>query len=459
MHSSSATPSAFRDPSRFRTDRQPEHTETPSRLTVALTAASTIFGLLVLMAGGYALTRPCAIGSCARLTEAETLTRNALSALETEKTTDSLVRARQEIEVAIEQLSPIPPWSLYHRESQSLSGRLQDRSVQLAETNEPLTLGMKAALRSQNPPHALREWREMERLWEQAIEQLETISAENPAYGFAQEKIEEYANNLEAVRRRAVLERRGEEQLQAAKSAADVARSRQSGVRGLEGWQQVYASWRTAVRALVRIPGGTTSATTAKQLFRAYGPQLTNAQQRQTQEQIAKNLYDRALKLADEAKTAQDNRQWDRAVVKWQQAIGYAQQIPKNTEYIDRSPALIRAYTNALVQAIAAQQLQENIDRAKTDLDRLCSGTPKICTYQVTAERIVVKLLPDYVNRVRELDIEALRQRNTEAQSQLQQHVRSFIDGLELVSLNAQIPLKVLNSDGQEVGSFTPTQE
>ncbi|MGC9503214.1 hypothetical protein [Baaleninema sp.] len=460
MHSSPATPEAFRPSAASAAPSQKpqggDRTRTEPRLTVALVSGGATLGVLALLAGIYALTRPCVVGSCDRLERAETLSRNALSTLEAEPTTESFVQARQGIDAALAELEPIPPWSLQNKKTQQLEERLQGREQELIALNPPLTGAMKAAEMSQNPPHSLREWRQMERLWEQSIAQLEAIPPDNIAHSFAQAKVEEYQNNLDAVRRRAILERRGEEQLEAARSAAEVARTRQSNARDLAGWQQVYATWRTAVRALMRVPNGTTSADTAQDLVRNYGPQLNAAQQRQTQEQIAKNLYDRALTLADEAKTAQERQDWDRAVVKWQQALGYSQQIPSQTAYSDRVPALVRGYTNALVQAIAAQQLNETIDRAKRDLARVCGGTPKMCQYQVSGDRIVVKLLPDYVERVRQLDIEAVRQNNTQAQAQLNEHIQRSIDSLELISLNAGIPLKVLNPDGEEIGAFVP---
>ncbi|MDC0833843.1 hypothetical protein POG22_12615 [Geitlerinema sp. CS-897] len=461
MHSSPATPEAFRPSSPSSTpSRKPQSASdrTDSQLTVALVSGAATLGVLALVAGAYALTRPCVVGSCDRLDRAETLSRNALSLLEAEPTTDSFVRARQELELALTELEPIPPWSLHNGKTRQLEDRLQARSQELTSLNPALNLAMRAAEMSQNPPHSLSEWRQMERLWEQAIAQLEAVPPDNPAHGFAQAKAEEYQNNLDAVRRRAILERRGEEQLAAARSAAEVARSRQNSARDLAGWQQVYATWRTAIRALMRVPKGTTSTDTARDLVRNYGPQLNTAQQRQTQEQIAKNLYNRALALADEAKTAQERQEWERAVVKWQQAIGYTQQIPSQTAYADRIPPLVRGYTNALVQAIAAQQLNETIDRAKRDLARVCGGTPKMCQYQVSGDRIVVKLLPDYVERVRQLDLEAARQNNAEAQAQLNEHIQRAIDSLELISLNAGIPLNVLNPEGEEIGAFVPGQ-
>lgn len=454
------TPTAPGTFSRGSTPNQPETGDRPSLRNLPLLPLLTTLSasILLLLAGGFALTRPCVLGGCDRLTQAETETEDALNALSQTPTTDNFIAASQTLARSQEVLEPIPIWSLYHDEASSLEDRLDRRSQQLGQFSEPLRLGLEAAQMSQSPPHRLEEWRQMERLWEQAIAQLEIIDPENAAYGFARTKLKEYRQNLAAVRQRATLERRGDEQLEAARLAADVARSRQTNARDLETWQQTYASWRTAVRALMRVPTRTTAYATARQLFQAYRPQLSTAQERQTQEQLAQNLHDRALKFADEAKTAQDRGQWQVAVGKWRQALGYAQQIPADTAYAEQSAPLVRAYTNALVQAIARQELAETLQRAKGDLERLCNGSPKICQYQVTSQQIIVKLLPDYVSRVQTLDRQAQQQSNTAAQTQLNQHVRGLIDGLELVSLNSGIPLKVLNPNGEEVGSFKPTE-
>lgn len=435
-------------------------TATPSRRSRAslpFLVAALSAGTLALVALGFALTRPCVLGRCDRLTRAEAEARATANALTDNPSTATFIEASQTIDRVQDQLAPIPPWSLAHGEARDLLARLDRREQQLDVVRDPLSLGLQAAQMSQNPPHSLQDWRQMERLWEAAIAQLDAIDPENFAYSFARAKRREYRDNLEAVQQRAILERRGDEQLEAAQLAAEVARSRQNNARDLETWQQVYASWRTAVRALMRVPTRTTAYDTARQLFQAYRPQLDSAQQRQSQEQIAANLYDRALEVADEAKTAQDRAQWNVATTQWQQALGYAQQIPDDTAYAERSAPLVRAYTNALVQAIAQQELAETVSRANRDLERLCNGSPKICQYQVTGDRILVQLLPDYVNRVRELDREAARQNNTTAQSQLDRHVSRLIDGLELVSLNSGIPMRVLNPDGDAVGNFSPS--
>lgn len=421
-------------------------------LTLALVTLSA--GLLALIGASWALTRPCVLGSCQRLQLVEETSRERLQELTESPSTDALTSAQQQLEAGRSQLEGIPLWSRYHRRTSRLLDRLEQRSQQLQAARSPLRLGYEAALLSQNPPHSIEEWQRMERLWLEAIAELEMIDPENPAYPLARAKLDEYRDNLAAVQQRAVLERRGQEQIEAAQLAAEVARAQERQARDLETWQQTYASWRNAVGALMRVPPRTTAQRDARQLFQSYGPELMSAEQRHRQEQAAENLHRQALRLADEARVAQEARQWDTAIAKWQQAIAYMQQIPENTAYSDQRRPLLQGYTNALVQAIAQQQISEAMNRAQSDLQRLCNGTPQICEYQVSRDRLQVKLLADYVSRVQELDRQANRQNNDAAKQQLNQHVRRFIDGLELVSLNTGIPLTVTTSDGEAIARF-----
>ncbi len=422
-------------------------------LTLALVTLSA--GLLALLGIGWALSRPCVLGECQRLLIVEENNREILNELTESPSTETLVAAHEKLDAAKGQLEGIPPWSRYHRRSRELSESLQRRSQQLQAARSPLGLGYQAALLSQDPPHTLEEWQQMEALWLEAIAELEAIDPENPAYTLARSKLREYRQNLAAVQQRGILERRGAEQVETAQLAADVARSREREAQGVTGWEQAYSSWRYAVGALMRVPPQTTAQRDARQLFQTYGPRLSNVEQRHRQEQVAQRLHEQALKLADEARIAQDAQQWDSAITQWQQAIAYAQQIPENTAYSDQSQPLIQAYTNALVQAIALKDISEAVNRAQADLQRLCQGSPQICEYQVSRDRLQVKLLPDYVSRVQTLHRQANQQNNAAAKQQIDQHVRRLIDGLELVSLNTGIRLTVSDPEGEEIARFS----
>ena len=422
-------------------------------LTLALVTLSA--GVLALLGASWALTRPCVLGSCQRLQVVEENSRERLQELTESPSTEALTEAQQQLEAGRNELEGIPPWSRYHRRTGRLLDRLERRSQELQAARSPLGLAYQAALLSQNPPHSLEEWQRMERLWLDAIAELETIAPDNPAYPLARAKLSEYGDNLAAVQQRAILERRGHEQVEAAQLAAEVARTQERQAQDLDSWQQTYASWRNAVGSLMRVPPQTTAQREARLLFQSYGPELMSAEQRHRQEQAAENLHQQALRLADEARVAQDAQQWETAIAKWQQAIAYMQQIPENTAYSDQRRPLSQGYTNALVQAIAQQQISEAMTRAQSDLQRLCNGSPKVCEYQVRRDRLEVKLLPDYVSRIQELDRQANRQNNEAAKQQINQHVRRLIDGLELVSLNTGIPLTVLDPEGEDIARFS----
>ncbi|MCC5899104.1 MAG: hypothetical protein JJU32_14485 [Phormidium sp. BM_Day4_Bin.17] len=435
-------------------DPSPSGLDRPS-LTLALVTLTA--GVLALLGIGWALSRPCVLGECQRLLIVEENSRELLNELTESPSTETLVTAHEKLEAASGQLEGIPPWSRYHRRSNQLLESLERRSQQLQAARSPLGLGYQAALLSQNPPHSLEEWQRMEALWVEAIAELEAIDPENPAYTLARSKLREYRQNLAAVQQRAILERRGAEQIEAAQLAAEMARNQETQAQDVDTWERAYSSWRNAIGALMRVPAQTTAQRDARQLFQSYGPHLSTAEQRHRQEQVAQRLHEQALKLADEARVAQDAQQWESAITKWQQALGYAQQIPENTAYSDQTQPLMQAYTNALVQTIARQEISDAMNRAQRDLQRLCQGSPQICEYQVSRDRLQVKLLPDYVSRIQELHRQANQQNNEAAKQQINQHVRRFIDGLELVSLNTGIGLTVLDPEGEDIARFSGT--
>ncbi|MGB3533598.1 MAG: hypothetical protein WBA13_08770 [Microcoleaceae cyanobacterium] len=78
-----------------------------------------------------------------------------------------------------------------------------------------------AARASQNPPHSAQRWQEVIEYWENAIEQLEKISLDNPNYLEAQDKLYEYTQNLRTIEGRLRDEEEAVELLQLAKELID----------------------------------------------------------------------------------------------------------------------------------------------------------------------------------------------------------------------------------------------
>ncbi|NJN62875.1 MAG: hypothetical protein HC795_16355, partial [Coleofasciculaceae cyanobacterium RL_1_1] len=151
----------------------------------------------------------------------------ALQRLRNEPSTANLERSWAQIAIARDLVAPIPAWSRH-------GSRANDQQMELTAVQDDLraiiaalSIGWEASQLSQNPPHPLERWQQLEELWGQAIARLEQIPESNAAYPVALVKVTEYRDHLDAIRRRTVLEQRAEENVAAARLAAQVAGDRQ----------------------------------------------------------------------------------------------------------------------------------------------------------------------------------------------------------------------------------------
>ncbi|MDE5068140.1 MAG: hypothetical protein O4861_09600 [Trichodesmium sp. St16_bin4-tuft] len=118
----------------------------------------------------------------------------------------------------IDRLAQIPPTTVAKKIAQpqlAAAKRDFEKEVGLADGNKlsftfievAKKFGLKAAEAAQNGPHSDQRWQVIVDLWEQAINQLQKISADNPSYLAAQSKIAEYQLNLANVKMRLQAER------------------------------------------------------------------------------------------------------------------------------------------------------------------------------------------------------------------------------------------------------------
>jgi len=443
----------------------PPSTETPTPTTsepsewqgmLPALAAGVGLALAVVLGSGYLLSRPCVLGSCETLADARARTQTGMLTLEAEKTTDALGAARRELADAIAELEDIPRWSRYSPTARTLLAQYRSDIARLDRVIEALSLGAIAAEKSQNPPHPEVEWKRMARLWEAAIAQLEAIDADNPAYELVQIKIEQYRDNLASVRDRLALERTAQHQLEVAQSAVDMARVRQNMAADLVSWRLVAATWQTAIAALRRVPEGTTAHNQARDLLQNHQSELAAATDRKTQEQIAANFYERAVRLGDEARQAEAQQQWARAANQWQQALNLALQVPANTSVHDRAQTLAVSFSTALQQVGEKQYLASLLQRARVQLQRVCNAQVQICVYSVTPDAIVVRLTEGYRNRIRQTAQLAAATGDDRTQDLLQEHFEAIADKFREIGSAARRPVKVYDPEGNVIGSYAP---
>ncbi|MGL5081485.1 MAG: hypothetical protein ACRC8A_08355 [Microcoleaceae cyanobacterium] len=179
---------------------------------------------------------------------------------------------------ALDQLTQVPADTLAWKSAQTQHNQAQQQFQATIGATAPTQnvdslfllaqqYAEKAASTAQKPPHPEARWNEAIALWQQAIQQLERVSADSPSYSKAQEKLPEYQSNLQD------LETRLQEE--------------QDSVATLKAARQMIAEWRElahtqdpSLRSLTRklnqiidtleeVKPGTTVSGEAQDLLRA----------------------------------------------------------------------------------------------------------------------------------------------------------------------------------------------
>lgn len=441
---------------------EPEPAPSPAptqHASASFSLGCAVGGLLVLMVAGiavYILSRPCMIGSCIPLEMAQRLQQVAVQTAETTDNPQKLLEAHKQLQEAISQAEAIPFWSSYFPPAQEFL-RAQEQPVQnLNRMVTALSQGNQAAQLSLNPPHPLETWQEVERLWQQAVANLEQVSGGGSIYPVLDVKLQEYRQNLQAIQTRIKIEQQANRNLEVAKSHADLAKTRQGIAQSLENWQQVHYTWSMAVNGLKNIPQGTQAHQQANQLLDVYQTQFQASRERLVKEEIASQTYNEALSLADKAKSLERENEFTLAVGHWSQALNYLQQVPRDSFYYAQAAPLVGSYQSAL--DLAGQKLrQQNIlQQARNDLNQTCAGLPKICDYTVTESLLKVTLTRDYVRTVRTTLMEARGQADLTMFTSVDEHVQSVQNALENISRTAKIPLELYDPEGKIMGTYVP---
>jgi hypothetical protein len=415
-------------------------------------------GLCLLIFSGtlYFLTRPCVVGACNAMSEAQELSQKSATILQKPQSGKAVLEAQQQLTDAIQLLESIPPWSGQHSKAQELIKNYQGQAERVKTMVAALQTAARAANKSVNPPHPPFLWTEIQSMWRDAITQLEQLPTNSNLQPIAQEKIKSYKTNLNQTNQRLLKERQAQAYLQSAKDAALIADARQGVAQSLEHWQSVYSSWQWAMNRLKQIPQGTTAYQEAQQLTAQFLPKMTVARDRKTQEEIAANAYNQGLKMAARAKESQVNNQWSQALVNWRNAISFVNQVPSNTYYYGKAQAQIAPYTVALKQTQAQLQLAIKFQQARRDLTQTCYSKTKACSYTIDNNVIRVRLTPAYLEMVRQTAFTAQTKGDANAQTGVVNHILTLGEALEAISDNAKIPLEVYAPDGNIIQSHNP---
>ncbi len=435
---------------------EPEYQRRDNSLLIPLVAC-LVPSFLVLAVAGYGVTRPCVIGQCQELETARQLSDVASKTLQNSPSAQQLLSAKQKLEQSAELLKPIPFWSGYYGDAQALL----DSYAEPIETSNGLlvafSLATKAAQKSQNPPHPVKEWQEVATIWKDAIAQLQILNPDHSdLVKMRDRKLQEYQRNLATIEKRIQQEQEGEKILKEAQSAAQMAQTRQGVATSLSSWQLTYATWETAMNQFNSIPQGTTAFDQAQALLKFYRPQMTIARDRLTQEELAEDAHNQALSLAQVAQRYEQDNQWTLAVQQWREALNAAKQIPKGSAYAGQAQELTQSYTAALQTAEGNLQTAMKLQKARADLEKTCAGNPKVCAYTVNKDLIKVWITAVYARTVKERAEAAQKKGDYKTWQGLDQHIGTLRTALEAISENAGVALEVYNADGSKIGTHVP---
>lgn len=399
------------------------------------------------------LTRPCVVGRCEQIQQAQQL---SLAAIQTARTTDSameVVGAYKQLNEANYLLGTIPAWSSHHAEAQALLASYESQSVTLKQVVEALEQANKTTRRSLNPPHPLPVWREIQWSWREVIEGLEKIPSDNLLYGLVQRKLQEYRVNLTSINQRVVREQQAQERVAAARKIGELAQSQTEAAKSTENWQETATNWTAAIRQLQQIPQGTVAHDEAQQLLALYQPKFFQANLQQTQERTAGESYAEALNLAEQARALEQQNQWTEAAAQWRNALTAAQQIPSRSAYYSQVQPLLGTYAKTLQQAQDNAQRSGAVQLAKAGFEQVCAGTPKVCTYTLSPQSIRVQFTPSYDQTVTQMISNASPNNFPPAAIE---RVNGLLRSLADMSEATQVPIELYNSNGSKLGTYKP---
>ncbi|MCT7969218.1 hypothetical protein NG799_23155 [Laspinema sp. D1] len=435
--------------------RQRKSRNQPSSWLLPFSACASV-ALVLGSATFYALSRPCAIGTCQEIIAANELTQDSAELLQSAQYQQQIQAAKGQLTSASQLLAEIPLWSKDYGTAQRLLRRNRNLTAGLDEMVNALDSALTAVAQGKNPPHPLQVWEGVAANWQQAIALLESVPPDSPVYPLALEKLPTYRANLTEIQGRIQDEKTGREQMQGILSVAKVAQARSGVAQSVESWETIYASWEQVIKQLEALPRGTMAHQEASQLLPSYRSQLELSRDRKTKEKIATEAYQEAILAADRAENATRNNQWSQAVDQWNQAIASAEQVPTGTYSYPKTAASLPEFKAQ--REVAQEELKKAnlIAKTRADLNNTCQGNPKVCEYTLTDNVISVWLSADYIRKIQQTATVATTNRDPKVRQGLDLHVNTLRTALEAIADNAQLPLELYDPYGAFIGRHTP---
>jgi hypothetical protein len=417
-----------------------------------------VVGLLVVTSGLFAvaLTRPCVVGRCERLTEAQIHYDQARETLLFSPNTTDLEAAQVALQQAMDRLAPIPAWSgTYDAAQVDLQRYRQDlRAVQaILEAQATAT---RAAELSQNPPHTVERWVTIHQLWRQAMDRLESVPDTSPAFDYAQKKRSEYRANHSAIGRRIVTEEEAEANFNTALQTGLLAQRRMETANSLAGWQLATKEWQAAIKGLALIPRGTLIYEQAQAQMQDYQQDLHRTTHQGHLEAVSAHNYDQAIRAARAAAAYEAQGQWSLAVNHWQRAVDSAQQIPTGTLLSTEGAMRLETYEPALLNAQNRLQGAVAIQGLTTTLGTLCSDVGESCTVREDPNQVRIALATPHANALRQAITPPAANGTFGFTQTLTPQTQSLIEQVTTLSHQVNRQVAIYDSQGSFVARYRP---
>jgi hypothetical protein len=404
----------------------------------------------------YLLTRPCVLGQCTLIGQAQTLADTSAQIGAVPVAGQAILESQQDLKRAIVALDSIPFWSGKHQTAQQLLTVYRKRDKDLEGLVEALKAGAKAGQMANSTLLTSQRWQEVRQQWQTAIVLLEKISPDSDYYNFAQQKIPEYTQNLKAINSRLEEEQGAVTSISEAKTAAKIAEVRQGVAQSLEDWKLAESTWQTAISRLESISPQSTTYAEAQTLLDRYRTELVSAQEQRTAEAFAARAYNKALELKVTAKSAESDGQWSTAVSSWRTGLTSLEQIANDSFYYKQAQSLKPEYREALKAAEVKLNTAVKNQQVLKAIEQTCGQRSTICTGKIQGQEIIVTFTPTYLTEIANTAQIAQNKATDNSQIQLIKHIATLEEAFQAIARTAKTPVSVYHPDGQLIFTYQP---
>ena len=415
------------------------HLENNGQRRVAI--ASLGLASLGFAAGVYGATRPCVLGSCTALQDADRLGDKSQRMMQKAQTWVDVEATIPPLNQALEMLEPIPVWSSHSAVAQQ---QIETYTVQLEQIHQLLDVEQAVKYANQvssQSVYSLDDLLTVRSLWESAIDDLDLMPIDSPLHSFAQDHLADYQPQLVQVEQQLQHEEAAKATLDTAKEAAQLAQARQGVAQSLENWQFARVTWLVALNRLKQVGEGTLASKEAERLLDFYQTSLDEVNVHVSREQVSAQSLQKAEQQAQIATAAERRHDWQQAIADWNDAIEYIQQIDSTSTYYLKAEGLLAQYQDAI------SQVQDKL-KAKTliegELKQSCIGELQLCHIVSIDQSIKLELDESYMDAIST----ARGNGNYNLQAVVTDHQLMVRQSLDRIANNFDLPIEVYNPDG-----------